>query len=103
MAATALACQKPVYDLFHRTHDYEVRDYAPYLLAETRSQAASTKPATPHAGAWLAACFFRDNRSPNPGHPDRDESLRINMTVTLHRSDAGVGRVSMPRCGATRS
>ena len=33
--ATALAYEEPAYELPHRGDDYEVRDYAPHLMAKT--------------------------------------------------------------------
>lgn len=92
VTSTALAYEEPVYELLHRAEDYEVRDYAPYLVAETTVPGGFDETGNT-AFRRLAGYIFGDNRSSDPDAPGGDDASRMNMTVpvTRHRGGADGG------------
>ena len=87
-AATALAYEEPAYELLHRGDDYEVRDYAPYLVAETTVPGGFDETGNA-AFRRLAGYIFGDNRRPDPDAQGGGDAVRMNMTVPVTRHHDG--------------
>lgn len=95
-AVSAHAYEEPVYSTIHQSDDYEIRDYRPYLVAET-TVSGDFKESGDIAFRRLAGYIFGDNRR-RAADTTESPSLRMNMTVpvTRHGIQAG-GRVTVYR------
>ena len=94
MAATASAYEEPAYKVVHRGDDYEIRDYEPYLVAET-TVAGDFDETGNTAFRRLAGYIFGDNRSPDAGGAATGESVRMNMTVPVTRQRDATDRATV--------
>lgn len=96
MAGAALGYEEPAYEILRQTERYEIRDYKPYLVAETTVAGGFDRTGNA-AFRRLAGYIFGDNKSPDP--PVGAESVRMNMTVpvTRHRDSGGEGRSTVYR------
>jgi len=83
LAAGAQAYEEPAYSVVSRNDGYEIRDYDPYLVAET-SVAGGFRATGNIAFRRLAGYIFGDNRRRGDG-PDQSASMRMNMTVPVTR------------------
>ncbi len=83
LAASAYAYEEPAYSVVSRNDGYEIRDYDPYLVAET-SVAGGFRATGNIAFRRLAGYIFGDNRR-RGGEPDQPDSVRMNMTVPVIR------------------
>ena len=87
LGAGAHAYEEPAYSVVTRNDDYEIRDYEPYLVAET-SVAGGFRATGNIAFRRLAGYIFGDNQR-REGDSEQAESMRMKMTVpvTRHRID----------------
>ena len=87
-ATPAIADEEPDYELVRGGDDYEIREYAPYLVAETTVGGGFDETGNA-AFKRLAGYIFGDNRKPDAAGPDADESMRMKMTVPVTRHRDG--------------
>ena len=98
MAGTAQGYEEPSYTVLRETDHYEIRDYKPYLVAET-TVAGGFDSTGNVAFRRLAGYIFGGNRSPDAESPAQRGSVRMNMTVpvTRHRDARAEGRPTVYR------
>ncbi len=72
-----MAYEEPDYSVTHQTPNYEIRQYAPYIVAETETE-GSFRTAGSRAFRVLAGYIFGNNRS----------STKMAMTVPVESQDA---------------
>ena len=84
MASAADAYEEPEYEVLQQTEDYEIREYASYLVAETRISGDFD-----HSGnaafRRLAGYIFGDNRRATQNGSDDIESVSMKMTIPVTR------------------
>ena len=78
--ATAMAYEEPQFEVLGTTSDYEVRRYAPYIVAEVEV-AGTPRQAGNDAFRILAGYIFGDN----------DGAEKMEMTTPVESRDAGRG------------
>ncbi len=66
VASAANAYEEPEYEVLQETNDYEIREYARYLVAETRVNGDFDRSSGSAAFQCLAGCIFDDNRRVTP-------------------------------------
>ena len=88
MAGAALGYEEPGYEVLRQTERYEIRDYKPYLVAETTVAGGFDRTGNV-AFRRLAGYIFGDNKSPDADAPVGAESVRMNMTVPVTRQRDG--------------
>lgn len=98
MASTATAYEEPDYEVLQRTEDYEIREYASYLVAETRVAGGFDRTGNA-AFQRLAGYIFGDNRRVTESDSDDSESVSMKMTipVTRERIEGEEGRATVYR------
>ena len=98
MAGTAQGYDEPSYKVLRETDRYEIRDYKPYLVAET-TVAGGFDSTGNVAFRRLAGYIFGGNRSRDADPPDQRDSVRMNMTVpvTRYRDARAEGRPTVYR------
>ena len=95
MASDALGYEEPSYEVLRQTDSYEIRDYKPYLVAQTTIAGGFDRTGNV-AFRRLAGYIFGDNKGPDADAAVSTASVRMNMTVpvTRHRhSDEGQSTV----------
>ncbi len=83
LAASANAYEEPAYSVVSRNDGYEIRDYDPYVVAET-SVTGGFRATGNIAFRRLAGYIFGDNRR-RRGDAGQPDSMRMNMTVPVTR------------------
>ena len=98
MAGAAQGYEEPSYQVLRQTDRYEVRDYKPYLVAET-TVAGDFDSTGNVAFRRLAGYIFGGNKSRDADLSDRASPVRMNMTVpvTRHRDARAEGRPTVYR------
>lgn len=84
MASVAHAYEEPEYEVIQQTDDYEIREYASYLVAETRISGDFDRTGNA-AFQRLAGYIFGNNRRATRNDSDDSESVSMNMTVPVTR------------------
>jgi len=85
MANAALGYEEPAYEVVRETDRYEIRDYAPYLVAETTVVGGFDRTGN-IAFRRLAGYIFGGNTARDAS---RAEPVRMNMTVPVTRQRDG--------------
>ena len=98
MAGAAQGYEEPSYKILRETDHYEIRDYKPYLVAET-TVAGGFDSTGNVAFRRLAGYIFGGNKSRDTDSPDQAGSIRMNMTVpvTRYRDARAEGRPTVYR------
>ncbi len=104
VANTAEAYEEPEYEVLQQTDDYEIREYASYLVAETRVSGDFDRTGNA-AFQRLAGYIFGDNRRVDRNDPEDTESVSMKMTipVTRERIEDKKGRSTVYRFVMERS
>ena len=84
VASAADAYEEPEYEVPRQADDYEIREYASYLVAETRVSGDFDRTGG-KAFQRLAGYIFGNNRRTTPNRADEAESVSMNMTVPVTR------------------
>lgn len=84
MASVANAYEEPEYEVLQQTDDYEIREYASYLVAETRVDGDFDRTGNA-AFQRLAGYIFGDNRRAISNSPEDSESVSMKMTIPVTR------------------
>ena len=85
MASAALGYEEPAYEVVRETESYEIRDYAPYLVAETTVADGFDRTGNV-AFRRLAGYIFGGNTARDASSA---EPVRMNMTVPVTRQRDG--------------
>ncbi len=93
---TAMALEEPEFDVVYETEGYEIRRYAPYIVAEVDVVADDAKSAGNQAFRILAGYIFGDNRTstkmamtaPVESSASAD-SVKMKMTAPVESSGSG--------------
>ena len=97
---TVSGYEEPAYEVLNESAEYEIRQYSPYLVAETTLPGNFDKTGSA-AFRLLAGYIFGDNHKTTSDVSDEKKAVRMNMTVpvTRHRDktkgDATVYRFVM--------
>ena len=96
MAAVVLGYEEPAYEVVRQSESYEIRDYKPYLVAQTTVAGGFDRSGNV-AFRRLAGYIFGGNTG--PATSGESEPVRMNMTVpvTRQRDDAAEGRATVYR------
>jgi hypothetical protein len=87
----AMAYEEPAYEVIRQTEDYEIRRYAPYIVAETEVKGGFGAAGT-EAFRILAGYIFGKNKvSPMSiaAEQPEDDSIKMAMTVPVFSTEAG--------------
>ena len=84
VANTVSAYEEPEYEVLQQTDEYEIRQYASYLVAETRVSGDFDRTGNA-AFRRLAGYIFGDNRSSTSNEANAAASVSMNMTVPVTR------------------
>lgn len=84
VASAANAYEEPEYEVLQETNAYEIRQYAGYLVAETRIYGDFDRTGSA-AFQRLAGYIFGDNRSVTSTEKEAAESVSMKMTVPVTR------------------
>ena len=84
VASVANAYEEPEYEVLQQTDDYEIREYASYLVAETRVDGDFDRTGNA-AFQRLAGYIFGDNRRAISNSPEDSESVSMKMTIPVTR------------------
>ena len=84
MASNALGYEEPAYEVLRQADGYEIRNYKPYLVAETTVAGGFDRTGNV-AFRRLAGYIFGDNEAPDADAAVGTESVRMNMTVPVTR------------------
>lgn len=84
VASATNAYEEPEYQVLQETNDYEIREYASYLVAETRIDGDFDRSGSA-AFQRLAGYIFGDNRSVTSTDQEEAESVSMKMTVPVTR------------------
>ncbi len=87
MGNSVIAYEEPEYEVLQQTDDYEIRQYASYLVAETRISGDFDRTGNA-AFRRLAGYIFGDNRSSTSNEANTATSVSMNMTVPVARQSA---------------
>ena len=87
-AASAFAYEEPAYEVVREADGYELREYAPYLVAETTVDGGFDETGTA-AFERLAGYIFGNNRRRDRMAAGPDDSVRMKMTVPVTRQQNG--------------
>ena len=93
-----MAYEEPAYEVVQTFAEFEIRQYAPFIVAET-TVAGGFDGTGATAFRRLAGYIFGQNSAAAGTSPEPDSSLKMNMTipVTYHEAGSDVPSASGPR------
>jgi hypothetical protein len=97
LATAAMAYEEPIYEVLERASEYEVRRYAPYLVAEVDVEGDFSEAGN-KAFRLLSGYIFGDNQTeekmsmtaPVESRP-KEEAVRMSMTAPVTSTSSAAG------------
>jgi hypothetical protein len=87
LPVTAMAIEEPKFDVASKDGDFELRQYAPMIVAETFVD-GSQDDASSRGFKAIAGYIFGDNKRANPSVGNGAEKIAMTAPVTLEKQDA---------------